>query len=214
MEFTVRNERPEDVVAVEALTREAFWNLHVPGCSEHLVARQLRASRDFLPELDLVAAEGGRVIGNILFTRSRVAGSMNENFETVTFGPVSVLPECQKRGVGRALIERGLTLAREAGHSAAIIYGDPDYYGKYGFRAGKEYGIRTADGKYAAALLMLPLVPGALGGVCGRFLESEAFETDPDQLEAFDRLFPPREKQVTPSQADFIRIASMIEDAP
>jgi predicted N-acetyltransferase YhbS len=72
------------------------------------LTRQLRASRDFLPELDLVAVEDGRVIGNILFTRSRVVGSMNENFETVTFGPVSVLPECQKRGVGRALIEGGL----------------------------------------------------------------------------------------------------------
>lgn len=214
MEFIIRLERPEDVIAVEALTREAFWNLHVPGCSEHLAARQLRASRDFLPELDLVAVDDGRVIGNIMFTRSRVVGSMNENFETITFGPVSVLPECQNRGVGRLLIERGLTLARETGHSAVIIYGNPDYYKKYGFRPGRDYGILTADGKYHAALLVLPLVPGALNGVSGRFLESEAFETDPLQLDAFERLFPPREKLVTPSQADFARIASMVEDAP
>ena len=214
MEFIIRMERPEDVIAVEALTREAFWNLHVPGCSEHLAARQLRASRDFLPELDLVAVEDGRVIGNIMFTRSRVVGSMNENYETITFGPVSVLPECQNRGVGRLLIERGLTLARETGHSAVIIYGNPDYYKKYGFRPGRNYGILTADGKYHAALLVLPLVPGALNGVSGRFLESEAFETDPEQLEAFERLFPPREKLVMPSQADFARIASMVEDAP
>lgn len=214
MEFIIRLERPEDVIAVEALTREAFWNLHVPGCSEHLAARQLRASRDFLPELDLVAVEDGRLIGNIMFTRSRVVGSMNENFETITFGPVSVLPECQNRGVGRSLIERGLMLAREAGHSAVIIYGNPDYYKKYGFRSGRDYGILTADGKYHAALLVLPLVPSALNGVSGRFLESEAFETDPEQLEAFERLFPPREKLVTPSQADFARIASMVEDAP
>lgn len=214
MEITIRKERLEDVANVEALTREAFWNLHVPGCSEHLAARQLRASRDFLPELDLVAVEDGRVIGNIMFTRSRVVGSMNENFETVTFGPVSVLPECQNRGVGRALIERGLTLAREAGHSVVIIYGNPDYYRKYGFRAGREYGIRTADGKYHAALQALPLAPSGLDGVSGRFLESEAFETDADQLEAFERLFPPMEKLVTPSQAEFTRIASMVEDAP
>ena len=214
MEFIIRLERPEDVIAVEMLTREAFWNLHVPGCSEHLAARQLRASRDFLPELDLVAVEDGRVIGNIMFTRSRVVGSMNENFETITFGPVSVLPECQNRGVGRSLIERGLTLAREAGHSAVIIYGNSGYYKKYGFRPGRDYGILTADGKYHAALLVLPLVPGALNGVSGRFLESEAFETDPEQLEAFERLFPPKEKLVTPSQVDFARIASMVEDAP
>lgn len=213
MDISIRNERPEDVLLIEALTREAFWNLHVPGCSEHLVARQLRASQDFLPELDLVAEADGRIVGSILFSRSRVVGSGNENFETVTFGPVSVLPECQHQGVGRALIERGLLIARALGHSAVVIYGNPAYYQKYGFRAGREFGIRTADGKYAAALQALPLFPGALNGVCGRFLESEAFEVDPGHLEAFDRLFPFKEKLVTPTQADFVRIASMVEDA-
>ena len=212
MDIAIRNERPEDVLAVEALTREAFWNLHVPGCSEHLVTRQLRASPDFLP--DLVAEADGRVVGSILFSRSRVVGSENENFETVTFGPVSVLPEWQNLGVGRALIERGLRIARALGHSAVVIYGNPAYYQKYGFRAGREFGIRTADGKYAAALQALPLFSGALNGVSGRFLESEAFEVDPAHLEAFDRLFPPKEMLVTPSQVEFIKIASMIEDAP
>ena len=214
MEMIVRKERPEDVVTVEALTRLAFWNLHVPGCSEHLVARQLRASCDFVPELDFVAESDGRVVGNIMFSRSRVVGSNQENFETVTFGPVSVLPACQRRGVGRALIEQGISRAREAGFAAVIIYGNPDYYRKYGFRPGKDFDIRTADGKFAAALQVLPLFPGALNGVAGRFLESDAFETDDDHLEAFDRLFPPLEKLETPTQAEFIKTVSMIEDAP
>ena len=214
MEIALRVERPEDVVAVEALTREAFWNLHEPGCSEHLVARQLRACPDFLPELDLVAESGGRVVGNIMFTRSRVVGAKNEIFEAVTFGPISVLPECQRRGVGRALIERGVSLARAMGFPAVIIYGSPDYYSRCGFRPGREFGIRTQGGKYAAALQVLPLIPGALDGVRGRFLESEAFEVDPAHLEAFEALFPPKEKLITPSQADFLRIASMVEDAP
>lgn len=213
MEFIIRNEHPEDVVAVEALTRLAFWNLHEPGCSEHLVVRQLRASADFMPELDFVAEADGRVIGNILFSRSRVVGALGENFETVTFGPVSVLPECQRQGVGRALIERGIDHARAMGISAVVIYGNPAYYQKFGFRPGKEFGIRTADGKYSAALLALPLIPNALGGVSGRFLESDAFETDDGHLEAFDRLFPPLEKHVTPSQAEFLKIASQIEEA-
>ena len=213
MNFIIREERPGDCVAVESLTRLAFWNLHVPGCSEHLVARQLRDSEDFVPALDFVAEVGGRVIGSILFSRSRVAGNRNENFETVTFGPVSVLPEWQNRGVGRALIGRGVARAREMGFSAVIIFGNPAYYRKYGFKSGKEYGIQTAEGKYAAALQVLPLTPGALEGVCGRFLESNAVEVDPEALEAFDRLFPPMEKLVTSTQAEFLRISSMIEDA-
>ena len=214
MEIIIRHERPEDVVAVETLTRLAFWNLHVPGCSEHLVARQLRASCDFLPELDFVAESDGRVVGNIIFSRSRVVGSNQENFETVTFGPVSVLPDCQRQGVGRALIEKGIERARAVGFSAVIIYGNPAYYRKYGFRPGKEFDIRTEGGKYAAALQVLPLVPGILNGVSGRFLESEAFETDEEFLDAFDRLFPPLEKLETPTQAEFMKTVSMIEDAP
>jgi len=121
MDVFIRNERPEDHFAVENLTREAFWNLHVPGCNEHLLAHVLRGSPDFLPELDFVAEADGRIVGNIMFTRSRVVGADGAGRDTVTFGPVSVLPECQKRGVGRALIERGLALARAAGHRAVII---------------------------------------------------------------------------------------------
>lgn len=214
MDIVVRNERPEDVVAVEHLTRLAFWNLYVPGCSEHLVARQLRASADFLPELDLVAEVNDRVVGNIMFSRSRVVGPNQEDHETVTFGPVSVLPEYQRQGGGRTLIERGLAIAKTRGYRAVIIFGNPAYYRRFGFHPGKEFDIRTSSGSYAAALQALPLTPGALDGVRGRFLESEAFEVDDAHLEAFDSLFPPLKKAVTPTQAEFLKIASMIEDVP
>lgn len=213
MEIFIRNERPEDQFTVENLTREAFWNLHVPGCDEHFLVRTLRDSEDFLPELNFVAEVDGRVVGNIMFSRSRVVGQDNRNFETITFGPVSVLPEYQRQGIGRALIERGLKTARTSGHRAAIIFGNPAYYARFGFRPGKDYNIRTSDGKYAAALQVLELFPGTLTGVCGRFLESKAFEINPKEAEEFDRLFPHKEKRVLPSQAEFIRIASMVEDA-
>ena len=212
MTLHIRKERPEDHWIVENLTREAFWNLHVPGCDEHWLVRKLRDSEDFLPELDFVAEADGQIVGSILFSRSRVAGPNNENFETITFGPISVLPSCQRQGLGRALIEHGLKRARERGHSAAIIFGNPAYYGRFGFRPGKDFGIRTADGKYAAALQALALVPGALNGVSGRFLESETFEIDPEASAEFDRCFPAKERCVTPSQAEFLRIASMVED--
>jgi len=214
MEIFIRNERPEDHFTVENLTREAFWNLHVPGCDEHYLAHILRNSEDFLPEFNFVAEVDGRIVGNIMFSRSRVVGRDGRSFATVTFGPVSVLPECQRHGIGRALIERGLQGAREAGHSAVIIYGSPAYYTRFGFRPGKDFDIRTSDGKYAAALQALELFPGALRGVCGRFLDSEAFEVDKKAAEEFDKLFPHKEKRVLPSQAEFRIISSMVEDAP
>ena len=64
--FRIRRETQEDYRRVEELTRRAFWNLYVPGCSEHYLAHILRDHADFIPELDLVAELEGSIIGNIM----------------------------------------------------------------------------------------------------------------------------------------------------
>ena len=61
--ITIRNEAARNFSEVERLTREAFWNVHVPGCGEHYLAHILRTHGDFVPELDLVAEAGGRKPG-------------------------------------------------------------------------------------------------------------------------------------------------------
>ncbi|OPZ67924.1 MAG: Acetyltransferase (GNAT) family protein [Firmicutes bacterium ADurb.Bin467] len=130
---------------------------------------------------------------------------------TITFGPVSVLPVYQRMGVGSALIWHTLSLAKEMGHRAVLIYGSPDYYPRFGFRPGKHFNIRTSDNMYAAALQALELAPGALKGVAGRFFESDAFEVDVRASEAFDKGFPRRERRATGTQREFQKIASMRE---
>ena len=134
-----------------------------------------------------------------------------EDVPTVTFGPLSVLPVYQGQGVGSALVRHTLPLCREMGFRAVIIYGNPAYYGRFGFRAARDFDICTADNMYAAALQVLELYPGALDGVHGRFFESDAFETDVRAAEAFDKDFPRREKRETPTQRDFQKIAAMRE---
>ena len=99
MKFEIRREIPEDYRAVEELTREAFWNLNAPGCTEHYLVHQLRAHADFLAELSCVAIHGAEIVGSIAYSRSRV-----EETPTVTFGPLSVLPVYQGRGVGASLV--------------------------------------------------------------------------------------------------------------
>lgn len=69
-QLTIRQEVPADYRAVEELTRRAFWNLYVPGCTEHYVAHILRGHADFIPELDLVLELGGRIIGSVMYTRA------------------------------------------------------------------------------------------------------------------------------------------------
>lgn len=206
MHLELRAEAPEDRRAVEQLIREAFWNLNTPGCNEHYLAHILRAHPDFIAPLDFVAAHGAEIVGSIFYTRSRV-----EDTPTVTFGPLSVLPVYQGHGVGSALVRHTLTLCREMGFRAVVIYGHPDYYARFGFRPARAFDICTADGMYAAALLALELEPGALRGVTGRFFESDAFEVDVRAAEAFDRDFPRRARRETASQRAFAKLAAMRE---
>jgi predicted N-acetyltransferase YhbS len=129
-----------------------------------------------VPELDYVAELNGVVIGNIMYTRSKVTGE-NKEWETLTFGPVSVLPKHQRDGVGSALIRKTLEAARELGYRAVLIFGHEDYYPRIGFKPASEYGITTADGKNFPAFMALPLYDGALDSVHGRLICDEVYNT-------------------------------------
>jgi GNAT superfamily N-acetyltransferase len=73
MNLTLRLETPSDYRAVEELTREAFWGYTSPTCDEHYLVHLLRQSPAFVPELDYVAEANGRLVGNIIYTKAKVA---------------------------------------------------------------------------------------------------------------------------------------------
>jgi predicted N-acetyltransferase YhbS len=206
----LRNEAHSDNWIVENLTREAFWNHYVPGCGEHYLLHVIRDSDAFISELDVVAEVDGRIVGNIVYTKARILGDNGEWYEAITFGPVSVLPEFQGKGIGGRLIEHSKELAREMGYRGILIYGDPDFYSKFGFVQAEEYGIGTSDNMYAVALQALELYPGALSECRGRFYEDSIFEIDLKAAEEFDKSFPYRErKSGLPSQERFQRLVGM-----
>ena len=202
MEIIIKPEEENDHRTVEELTREAFWNIHVPGCDEHLLIHNLRKAKEFISELDFVAIKGNKIIGNIAYAKSKVKNGDLE-YDVLTFGPISVLPEYQNNGVGSRLINYTVKLARETGHSAIIIYGDPEYYNRFGFIESKHYKITSKDKKYPAALLVLELYPGALEGIEGIFDEGEAYNIDKNELEVFDKSFTKREKGYSKTQDRF-----------
>jgi predicted N-acetyltransferase YhbS len=68
----IRNEEKSDYETVEKITRQAFWNLYVPGCNEHYLVHVMRSHEDFVPELDLVIEVDGQVIGNIMYTKAKL----------------------------------------------------------------------------------------------------------------------------------------------
>jgi predicted N-acetyltransferase YhbS len=200
-DLRLRVETSEDHRPVEEVVREAFWNLYVPGCDEHYLAHLMRAHADFIPEWSLVAEVHGRIVGSVMSTRSRLAAKGAE-LQTVTIGPVSVLPEFQRKGIGRALVTRVCELSRARGFAAMVLLGDPHNYVGYGFRTGKDLGIRSEDGSYPVGLLALELVPGALAGKTWTAHFSSVFDVPPGLAE-FDAGFPPREKAWQPSQELF-----------
>lgn len=212
MDIVLRNETEEDYRIVEELTREAFWNLYVPGCSEHYLVHTMRDSELFIPELDFVALLNGKIVGNIMYTHSMVAEGDDRIFPVITFGPVSVLPKYQNKGIGSKLIEHTIKLAKEMGYPAIFIYGDPAYYKRFGFVPAENYGIRNSAGLYAAALLICELSRGAFDEMSGKFIEGDIFQLEEKEVTEFDAQFPQKEKCHMPSQEKFKEISAMVHE--
>ncbi|MDR2093549.1 MAG: GNAT family N-acetyltransferase [Azoarcus sp.] len=172
----LRPARPDDHFAIEKICYEAFRNAPHASGVEALLTHRLHGNPALVRELDFVAEIAGNVVGNIVYTRSKVANDTRE-WETLTLGPVSVLPAWQRRGIGSALIEQTLKLARAMGFRAVILFGHEKYYPRFGFKNAEKYGITTPDGKNLPAFMALPLCKGALDGISGRFVYDPAFES-------------------------------------
>lgn len=203
MDILIRNEVGSDHRTVEELTREAFWNLYIPGCNEHYLVHVMRNSEDFINELDFVALIGDKIVGNIMYMHSSIINEKNEVLDTLTFGPVSVLPEFQKQGIGSALIKYSIKKATEKGYKAIIIFGHPHNYCKHGFKSSRDFSISNHDGKYPSSLLALELQNGVFGNHSWKFTESKAYNLDERDVEEFDKSYQYKEKKYTYTQEEF-----------
>ena len=203
MDLLIRNECSEDFRTVEELTRDAFWNLHVPGCDEHYLVHLMRSHPDFLPKLDFVAVLDNRIVGNIMFTKSRLINENNLNLDTITFGPVSVLPESQKKGIGSAIIKHAIKNAVNTGFKVIIIEGHPYNYCKHGFVGSKSVNVYDSEGRFPYSLLVLELEKGCLQNHEWKFQPSDVYNIDEKGFNEYDKHFPPKEKGYKTSQEEF-----------
>jgi predicted N-acetyltransferase YhbS len=200
MNSTIRLENENDYTAAEELTREAFWDLYRPGCSEHLILHRMRNIEAFVKELCFVACNGNRIVGNIVYSRARVVHEGGLEREVLCMGPLSVLPSCQKTGVGSLLLNHSIGAARRLGFAGIIIFGNPGYYRRFGFVNAEVFGITTSDGRNFDPFMALELSSGSLDGVRGAFHADPVFTVDDHELELFERGFPFREKHITDTQ--------------
>ena len=199
----IRNEEPRDWAAVEDLTRRAFYNLYIPGCVEHYLVHVMRGHEDFIPELDFVLEEEGRIVGNIMYTKAKLVDGEGREKGILTFGPISVEPALQRRGYGKLLMEHSFARAAELGYDAVVIFGVPGNYVSRGFQSCKKFRVSVEGGKYPAAMLVKELVPGALEGRSWTYYDSPVMAVSPEEAQRYDDGLPPMERRHEPSQEEF-----------
>ena len=151
--MTIREETPDDVEAIRDVNRLAFG-----GDEEVRLVDALRAGGFVL--VSLIATEAGSVIGHILFSKMGTG-----TIFLAALAPVAVLPDHQRRGIGSALIRRGLDLCRDRGCEAVLVVGHPEYYPRFGFSANLASPLRAPFS--GPAFMALELVPGALARLAG-----------------------------------------------
>ena len=201
--LNIRNERETDYKIVEDITRKAFYNVYVPGCMEHYLVYIMRGHEDFIPELDFVIEVDGQIVGNIMYTKSKLTDEGGTEKEIVTFGPVSILPKYQRKVYGKMLIEHSLKRAAELGYEAVVIMGSPANYVGSGFQCCRKYNICVEKEKYPAAMLVKELKPGALDGKLWFYSDSPVMNVDEREAQAFDDGLEKMEKKWMPSQEAF-----------
>ncbi len=214
MNITLRLEQPSDYSETEYVTREAFWNHYSPGCYEHYLLHIMRDCPSFVPELDIVAECDGKIVGNAVCLKAVIKADNSNDYEVLSLGPISVLPEYQRKGIGGKLIEQTKDTARKMGFRAILLCGDPDYYLRQGFIPAETLGIRTADNMYMTALHVCELYDNALADAKGRYFEDTIYEIDETAATAFDKNFPHKELVTgTPMQRRFEELSAMIRKA-
>lgn len=201
--FIIRNEKKEDYREVEELTRNAFWNLYVPGCDEHYLVHIMREHCDFIPELDLLIEVNGCIIGNVMYTKAWLIDEEGYEKEILTFGPVFILGEYQRQGYSKALLEESFRKAIELGYDTIVIMGNPGNYVGRGFKSCQKYNVSLENDIFPTAMLVKELVPGALQNKKWTYRESEVYSFDGHDAELFDQQFDKLEKEFRPSQEEF-----------
>ncbi len=203
----IRNEKESDYSIVEEITRKAFYNLYIPGCIEHYLVHIMRNHEDFIPELDFVVELDGQVIGNIMYTKAKLVDESGFEKEILTFGPISVLPEYQRNGYGKLLMEHSFQEAARLGYDVIVIFGSPANYVGRGFQSCKKYNICLENHRYPAAMMVKELKEHVLDGRKWFYYDSPVMNIDEEEARRYDDSLEKMEKKHLPSQEEFYIIS-------
>lgn len=186
--LVIRLEEEKDFLEVEQLTRAAFYreeriaDIGV-GCVEHYMVHMLR-QKDGIRQLDFVATVNDKIVGHIIYSKSHILKNDGSRIETLNLGPISVLPELQKQGIGSALIRTSMEKATELGYGAILFFGHPSYYPRFGFVEAKEYHVTNVWGKNYPAFMAIELQKDYLKNADGKYIESDLYDEELTKIPA------------------------------
>lgn len=157
LSIAVREESPADLPAVREVNERAFGT--------PLEASIVDALRGSAGSISLVATDGDRVVGHILFTPVTVDSS--GDLRVAGLAPMAVLPEHQRAGIGSRLVRDGLDACHRRGYAAVVVLGHPEYYPRFGFTRADTHGLSCEFPVPPEAFMVLGLQPDALPRLSG-----------------------------------------------
>lgn len=143
---TIRHEKPDDAAAVRQVHQAAF-----PTSTEADLVDRLRAGGK--AAVSLVGVDDGRIVGHVVF--SPVSFDPPNAATAYALGPMAVLADHWKHGVGRRLVQNGLAECHAQGACMVVVVGDPDYYERFGFARASRHGLRDEFGAEEAFMVFL-----------------------------------------------------------
>ena len=172
--ISIRSERPDDGQIIADVVRRSYANVAYSDHREHLMVERLRKTAAYDPALSLLAEVGDEVVGHILLTRAEIRDTQSSVI-TLALAPLSVVPEHQSRGVGKALVGAARQRAAELGFGSILLVGIPSYYPQFGFVPLSRYPITLPFEAPADNCMILPLQPHALDNVSGKVHYSDGW---------------------------------------
>lgn len=134
----IRTEQPKDYEEVYSVVKNAFESAEHSDGNEQDLVTALHKDAVFITDLSLVAVNDGKIVGHIMFTKIQIGESTE-----LALAPLSVLPEYQKQGIGKALIAEGHRVAKKLGYNYSVVLGSEKYYPKAGYVPAETFGIKS-----------------------------------------------------------------------
>ena len=170
LETNIRSETENDFDSIRSVNDLAF-----DRPEESRLVDNLRQLPEFDPRLSLVAEREGKVIGHALFFPIYIQGEDGEEYPCLSLGPIAVVPEYQKRGIGGVLIEAGHRTALELDYTAVLLLGHPEYYPRFGYLPAEKWELTNPWQIEGDPWMGVELVKGALECKAGLAVYPQAF---------------------------------------